>query len=150
MGYAPLAFTYGPSGGLLYPLYLLFASLLLDLIPCTSLDRALLGALPRALGRLSQLPGPPSPITFYACIGPIGCLVGGAAASATYLLFFRMGTRLLAKTRPQQAVEPDRHPLGCGEEDRRPFLRPLRHIMSSRGEMERKLGPMKFRSPHRL
>jgi hypothetical protein len=99
LGYAPLAFTYGPSGGLLYPLYLLFVSLPLGAIPCTSIDRVVLGALPRILGSLSQLPGPPAAITFYACIGPIACLVGGVAASATYLLASRIGAKLLARTR---------------------------------------------------
>jgi len=99
LGYAPLAFTFGPSGGLLYPLYLLFASLPLGAIPCTPIDRAVLEALPRILDSLSQLPGPPAAITFYACIGPIACLVGGVAASATYLLVARIGAKVLARTR---------------------------------------------------
>jgi hypothetical protein len=85
-GYAPLSFTFGPSGGFVYPFYLLLAGIPLQLLPCTGLDEALLEAVPRTLELLSQLPGPPAAITFYACVGPIACLVAGATISSAYLV----------------------------------------------------------------
>lgn len=59
LGYAPLTFTFGPSGGFLYPLYLLIVGLPLEFLPSTPVDQALLRSAPCGLSFLSHLLGPP-------------------------------------------------------------------------------------------
>ena len=93
MGYAPLTFTFGPSGGFVYPLYLLLASIPLELIPCTTIDQFLLRLFPPFLHNLSQLPGPPAAITFYSCVGPLATLVLGGFAAAFYLVASKIRLR---------------------------------------------------------
>jgi hypothetical protein len=77
LGYAPMTFTFGPSGGFLYPAYLLLAALPLQLIPCSAIDRYLGGLLPEALAPLSQVPGSPAAASYVLCVGPASSLFFG-------------------------------------------------------------------------
>ncbi len=79
LGYAPMTFTYGPSGGFIYPVYLVFASLPMAIIPCTAADGFVGHLLPRPLSLLSQLPGAPSAYMFRECVGPVSSIVAGLA-----------------------------------------------------------------------
>ena len=79
LGYAPMTLTYGPSGGFIYPGYLMLAALPLSVVPCTAADGFVWHLLPHPLSALSQLPGSPSAFSFMVCIGPVSCLIAGLA-----------------------------------------------------------------------
>ena len=74
LGYAPMTFTFGPSGGILYPLYLVLASIPMSAVPCSQLDIAVWPHLPHVLGWFTQLPGAPMAATNFACVGPASSL----------------------------------------------------------------------------
>ena len=77
LGYAPMTFTNGPSGGFVYPLYLALASISLQLVPCSAADQFLWERLPPALSALSQVPGNPSAYSYWTCVGPASSLLFG-------------------------------------------------------------------------
>jgi len=80
LGYAPMTFTFGPSGGFVYPGYLLLASLPLKLVPCSAADQYLWEVLPPVLAPLSQVPGNPSAYSYMTCVGPASSLFFGVAS----------------------------------------------------------------------
>lgn len=86
LGYAPMTFTYGPSGGFVYPDYLSRLMLPLLVVPCTAADRTVWSALPQPLSWLSQLPGAPMAASYFACVGPVSSLLSGLAAVAAVSL----------------------------------------------------------------
>jgi hypothetical protein len=74
LGYAPMTFTYGPSGGFVYPIYLILAWLPMQIVPCSSLDRLIGQFLPDLLSGLNQLPGSPVAWSFMGAVGPASSL----------------------------------------------------------------------------
>jgi hypothetical protein len=73
-GYAVFTFTYGPSGGFVYPAYLGLASLPMRIVPCSDLDGFAAEFFPNFLSGLSQLPGSPMATTITECVGPVSSL----------------------------------------------------------------------------
>lgn len=90
LGYAPMTFTYGPSGGFVYPGYLIVASIPLYLIPCSKADGFVWNLFPQFLGPLSQIPGSPLAASYMTCVGPVSSTIAGlvliAVLSATPIL----------------------------------------------------------------
>jgi hypothetical protein len=78
LGYAPMTFTFGPSGGFVYPLYLVLASLPMKIVPCSGLDGFVWQLFPNVLSGLSQVPGSPMAATHMACVGPVSSVAFGA------------------------------------------------------------------------
>lgn len=78
LGYPPMTFTFGPSGGFVYPLYLLLASLPMNIVPCSGLDGFVWQLFPNVLSGLSQVPGSPVAATRMACVGPVSSVAFGA------------------------------------------------------------------------
>ena len=79
LGYAPMTFTFGPSGGFLYPLLLQVATLGTLFLTPTIIDYWILSIVPRILAPLSQLPGPPTAATFYSGGAPFLLAMFGLA-----------------------------------------------------------------------
>ena len=77
LGYAPMTFTFGPSGGFVYSMYLVLASLPMMIVPCSALDSFVGGLFPNILSDLSQLPGSPAAATVMGCVGPVSSLAFG-------------------------------------------------------------------------
>lgn len=77
LGYAPYAFTFGPSGGFVYPDVLLVFSQPVSWITITPVDVAIFQALPRPLSTLSQLTGPATAMSFMTVVGPVGLIAYG-------------------------------------------------------------------------
>jgi hypothetical protein len=82
LGYAPMTFTFGPSGGLVYPLYLALASLPMSIVPCSVFDGFVWQLFPKLLSGLSQVPGSPMAATRIACVGPVSSLAFGVVLLA--------------------------------------------------------------------
>jgi hypothetical protein len=74
LGYAPMTFTFGPSGGFVYPYYLLLASLPMNIVPCSVLDGVVWQLFPNILSGLSQVPGSPVAVSSMTCVGPVSSL----------------------------------------------------------------------------
>jgi len=98
LGYAPMTFSFGPSGGFIYPAYLMVASLPLHFIPCTRADEVVWNSLPKILSPLSQLPGHPLAASFMVCVGPVSSLIAGVSVVALFSLaiFVTRGLRVRA------------------------------------------------------
>ena len=77
LGYAPMTFSFGPSGGFVYPIYLILAAFAMQIVPCTVADSYLWDLLPQLLAPLSQVPGSPVAVSFMFCIGPASALIFG-------------------------------------------------------------------------
>ena len=101
LGYAPMTFTFGPSGGFVYPLYLMLASLPMGIIPCSGLDGLVLHLFPNVLSCLSQVPGRPMAATRIACVGPVSSVAFGALLLAVILAVIYVRRRF--KPPPQPA-----------------------------------------------
>jgi hypothetical protein len=100
LGYAPYAFTFGPTGGFFYSSMLVLVMLPVFLLPCTPLDIAILTALPRPLVELSQLSGPAMAMTSITCLGPVSLVAYGLlGGGAIYLLRLIIARRRLARRR---------------------------------------------------
>lgn len=94
LGYAPYTFTFGPSGGFLYPN--LARGFLFPLIfaPRTAVDRAVLLSIPPLLEPLSQPVGPALAMTFFGFVPPLALLCFGLAFGANcFLLMTLYGCR---------------------------------------------------------
>jgi hypothetical protein len=77
LGYAPYSLTPGASGGFVYPMYLQYVAIPLQLTTCTPLDGPVWLAFPQVLSGLSQLGGSPLAMSFRSCIGPVSSLLFG-------------------------------------------------------------------------
>lgn len=77
LGYAPMTFTFGPSGGFVYPVYLTLASVPMQILPCSALDGFFWELFPQVLFDLSQVPGAPMAASTFACVGPVSSLAFG-------------------------------------------------------------------------
>jgi hypothetical protein len=77
LGYAPYSLTHGPSGGLVYPTYLEYLAIPLQLTSCTPLDGPVWQTLPQVFNGLSQLGGTPLAMSSRFCVGPVSSLVFG-------------------------------------------------------------------------
>jgi hypothetical protein len=77
LGYAPMTFTFGPSGGFVYPFYLELASLPMSIVPCSVLDGFAWQLFPNVLSGFSQVPGSPMAASRMACVGPVSSLAFG-------------------------------------------------------------------------
>ena len=97
LGYAPMTFTFGPSGGFVYPGYLMLAALPMQLVPCSVLDRVLWELLPSLLAPLSQVPGSPAGASRMFCVGPASSLIFGALLVAVMVLTRSMLSKLRAR-----------------------------------------------------
>jgi hypothetical protein len=103
LGYAPMTFTFGPSGGVLYPLYLALAALPMSVVPCSGLDVAIWRRLPMVLAPLNQLPGAPLAWSNSACVGPLSSLAFGVLLGALMSggrLALQLGRRAMVRVRP--------------------------------------------------
>jgi len=105
LGYAPMTFTFGPSGGFVYPSYLVLASVPVGRIPCSRVDEVLWNMLPPLLAPLAQVPGAPAAATTYRCVGPFASLLFGAMI-AVVLLAGRQLTRGFSGWRSRATAEP--------------------------------------------
>lgn len=85
LGYAPYLFSFGASGGILYPLFTMLLSTLFALIPLNQVDVILLQALPQPLSYISQVPYSPMAISFTGGVSP------------TMLCLFAASVLILAK-----------------------------------------------------
>lgn len=77
LGYAPMTFSFGPSGGFVYSIYLMLAAFAMQMVPCTVVDHYLWDLLPQLLAPLSQVPGSPAAVSYMFCIGPASALLFG-------------------------------------------------------------------------
>ena len=93
LGYAPMTFTFGPSGGFVYPLYLILASLPMQIVPCSALDGFVWQLLPNLLQGLSQMPGSPLAVTRMACVGPVSSLGFGIVLLAGFFAVIQIRGR---------------------------------------------------------
>ena len=94
LGYAPMTFTFGPSGGFVYPIYLILASLPMQIVSCSNLDGVVWEHLPNVLAGLSQLPGSPLAATGLGCVGPVSSLAFGVLLLASVSVVVYFGRRL--------------------------------------------------------
>lgn len=70
LGYAPYLFTFGSSGGILYPLFAVFMGLPFGWIPFNPIEIELLKFLPQPLYYISQVPASPMAVSFNGSISP--------------------------------------------------------------------------------
>jgi len=78
LGYAPFTFTYGPSGGLVYPLLLIFIFVVSQPVfgfPYNSLDLWILQNIPQLLSPITQIPVAMYAISFYGGMSPTVLIV---------------------------------------------------------------------------
>jgi hypothetical protein len=102
LGYAPMTFTFGPSGGFVYPAYLALASLPMKIVPCSALDGFVWQFFPSVLSSLSQVPGRPAAATFMGCVGPVSSLAFGLILLAVISGIICLGQGF--KAPPQRTV----------------------------------------------
>ena len=96
LGYAPMTFTFGPSGGFVYPIYLMLASLPMQIVPCSPLDGLTWELIPQILSGLSQVPGRPVAASAVLCVGPISSIAFGIVLLAGISTVIRIGRRFKA------------------------------------------------------
>ncbi len=70
LGYAPYLFSFGSSGGILYPLFAMLASIPFSWVPFNTIEIELLKLLPQPLSYISQLPASPMAISFKGSVSP--------------------------------------------------------------------------------
>ncbi len=70
LGYAPYLFSFGPSGGILYPQFALLISIPFGWIPYNPIEIELLKVLPQPLAYISQVPFSPMAISFRGGVSP--------------------------------------------------------------------------------
>jgi hypothetical protein len=102
LGYAPMTFTFGPSGGFVYPIYLALASFPMKIVPCSALDSFVWQFFPSILSSLSQVPGRPAAATFMGCVGPVSSLGFGLLLLACISAVIYLGSSF--KPPPQRTV----------------------------------------------
>ena len=70
LGYAPYLSSFGPSGGILYPLFATLIGLPFGWLPCNPIEIELLNVLPQPLLYISQVPFSPMAISFGGGVSP--------------------------------------------------------------------------------
>lgn len=75
LGYAPYLFSYGPSGGIIYPSFALLMSLPFGWLPFNHVEIELLKHLPQPLAYISQVPYSPMAISFRGAVSPTVLIV---------------------------------------------------------------------------
>jgi len=70
LGYAPYLFSFGPSGGIIYPTFALLMSLPFGWLPFNSVEISFLKLLPQPLAYISQVPYSPMAISFRGAVSP--------------------------------------------------------------------------------
>jgi hypothetical protein len=93
-----MTFTYGPSGGFVYPFYLMLASLPMQIVPCSALDGFVWQHLPNVLDSLSQLPGSPLAATHTMCVGPVSSFGFGILLVAVFFAIVHLAGDTSMKT----------------------------------------------------
>jgi hypothetical protein len=89
LGFAPMALTYGPTGGFVYPHFLMYVGDYVRLVPCTQLDSWMIRSFPNLLGSLSQLSGAPLAYSGRICVGPASSLIfAGLVVGVTELILY--------------------------------------------------------------
>ncbi len=100
LGYAPYLFTFGPSGGIVYPIVALLITLPASWIPPSSVDIAILSIVPRPLSWISQVPGEAMAWSNKFFVGPVAALLYGASlvAIVSIVVWARRRIRWLVAT----------------------------------------------------
>ena len=75
LGYVPYLFSFGASGGILYPAFAMLLSLPFSWIPVNSIEMELLGGLPQPLQYISPVPFSPMAMSFMGAVSPTGLCV---------------------------------------------------------------------------
>jgi hypothetical protein len=70
LGYAPYLFSFGPSGGILYPKFAMLVGLIFGWIPFNALEIEVLKMLPQPLSYISQTPSESMAISFSGRVSP--------------------------------------------------------------------------------
>jgi len=95
LGYAPYLFSFGPSGGILYPLFAMLISLPFGWVPFNPIEIELLKVLPQPLSYISQVPFSPMAMSFSGSVSPtILCVFAGIV-----LFFSKVLVKFRAKNR---------------------------------------------------
>jgi hypothetical protein len=78
LGYAPYLFSFGSSGGILYPILARLASLPFGWLPFNPVEISILKHIPQPLSYISQVPFSPMAMSFYGNVSPtILCVYAG-------------------------------------------------------------------------
>jgi len=78
IGYAPYLFSFGPSGGILYPIFASFMSLPFGWLPFNPVEISILSYVPQPLSYISQVPFSPLAMSFYGSVSPtVVCVYAG-------------------------------------------------------------------------
>jgi len=93
LGYSSYLFSFGPSGGILYPLFAHIFSLPFIWIPFNAFDIAILSQIPQPLISISQVPFSPSAVSFYGGVSPTSLLVYIALVFIVSYLVKRKGNK---------------------------------------------------------
>jgi hypothetical protein len=75
LGYAPYLFSFGPSGGILYPLFAMLVGVPFGWVPFNPVEIWFLKMLPQPLAYISQIPFSPMAISFKGAVSPTVLLV---------------------------------------------------------------------------
>jgi hypothetical protein len=75
LGYAPYLFSFGPSGGILYPAFAILVGLPFGWIPFNPIEIWFLKMLPQPLAYISQIPFSPMAISFKGAVSPTVLLI---------------------------------------------------------------------------
>ncbi len=70
LGYAPYLFSFGPSGGILYPLFAMLYSIPFGWIPFNPIEVELLKVLPQPFSYITQVPFSPMAMSFRGSVSP--------------------------------------------------------------------------------
>lgn len=102
LGYAPYTFTFGPSGGLVYPFLLILLFMALQPIftlPYNSLDLWILQNIPQPLAPISQIPVAMHAISFYGGMSPTILIV--------FAIFVLLGGQIFKALKARKTKAPE-------------------------------------------
>lgn len=87
LGYAPYLFSFGASGGILYPLFTGLLSLPLGWLPFNPIDIHILKLIPQPLTYISQIPFSPAAMSFRGSVSPtVLCVYAGVVLIISKLI----------------------------------------------------------------
>ncbi len=78
LGYAPYLFTYGPTGGIVYPVFAMIVSIPFSWFPFNPVEVWVLERLPQPLWHISQVPAAPMAMSFWGAVSPTALLLFAA------------------------------------------------------------------------
>ncbi len=109
LGYAPYLFSFGPSGGILYPLFAMLVGIPFGWIPFNPIEIEVLKVLPQPLYCISQIPASPMAISFRGNVSPSG-LFGFA-----FLVILTAYTMSKLRTKMKLSNKSTRPPSSMGD-----------------------------------